>query len=166
MFLRERMGPQKPQQRQAVLTKTVRFEAAHQLPGHLGKCANLHGHSYTLEVSLRGPIKQAPGASDDGMVMDLQELSSVIERSVLQRLDHQFLNEVIGVRSTAENLVYWIWHTLLAGGLPAGLLYRLRLWETATGSVEITQEEWAEAGQQHRYETRVVDTEEKEVICV
>jgi 6-pyruvoyltetrahydropterin/6-carboxytetrahydropterin synthase len=127
--------------RRARLTKVVRFEAAHQLPGHQGKCANLHGHSYTLEVSVEGPIKQVPGASDDGMVMDFQELSTIIQRSVLQRLDHQFLNEVIEERSTAENLAHWIWDALLAGGLSAELLYRVRLWETATGYVEITRAE-------------------------
>ena len=130
-----------PPQRLALLTKTACFEAAHQLPGHTGKCANLHGHSYTLEVSVRGPIKQAPGASDDGMVMDFQELSALVQRSVLKPLDHQFLNEVIEVRSTAENLAHWIWDALLAGGLSASLLYRVRLWETATGYVEITRAE-------------------------
>jgi len=125
----------------ALLTKVVRFEAAHQLPGHTGKYANLHGHSYTLEVSVRGPIDQAPGASDDGMVMDFQELSAIVQQSVLQQLDHQFLNEVIEVRSTAENLAHWIWDTLLAGGLSASLLDRVRLWETTTGYVEITRAE-------------------------
>lgn len=124
--------------RRARLTKVVRFEAAHQLPGHQGKCANLHGHSYILEVSVEGPIKQAPGASDDGMVMDFQELSTIIQRSVLQYLDHQFLNEVITERSTAENLACWIWDALQAGGLPADLLSQVRLWETATGYVDIT----------------------------
>ena len=128
-------------QRWARLAKVVHFEAAHQLPGHTGKCANLHGHSYTLEVSVRGPINQALGASDDGMVMDFQELSAIIQRSVLQKLDHQFLNEVIGVRSTAENLAHWIWDALLADGISASLLYRVRLWETATGYVEITRAE-------------------------
>jgi len=124
--------------RRARLTKIVRFEAAHQLPGHQGKCANLHGHSYTLEVSVEGPIKQVPGASDDGMVMDFQEISTIIQRSVLQRLDHQFLNEVIKERSTAENLACWIWDALLTGGLSADLLSQVRLWETTTGYVDVT----------------------------
>lgn len=137
MNIREKNKERAPARR-ARLTKVVRFEAAHQLPGHRGKCANLHGHSYTLEVSVEGPIKQVPGTSDDGMVMDFQELSTIIWRSVLQRLDHQFLNEVIEERSTAENLACWIWDALLAGGLSADLLSQVRLWETATGYVDIT----------------------------
>lgn len=124
----------------AILTKCVHFEAAHDLPGHQGKCAQLHGHSYVLEVSIRGLIKQAPGQSDDGMVMDFQDLSEIIQRAVLMRLDHRYLNEVIGERTTAENVAHWIWNALLQGGLSAHL-YRLRLWETKTGYVEITQEE-------------------------
>ena len=129
------------QARLAILTKTVQFEAAHCLPGHQGKCARLHGHSYRLEVSLRGSLKQAPGASDDGMVMDLQDLSEIIRGAVLARLDHRYLNEVLEERTTAENLAHWIWDALLAGGLSEQLLYRVKLWETATGWVEVTRAE-------------------------
>ena len=132
------------QERLAILTKAVQFEAAHCLPGHQGKCAHLHGHSYRLEVSLRGPIKQAPGASDDGMVMDLQDLSAIIRQAVLVRLDHRYLNEVMQERTTAENLAHWIWDALLEGGLPDALLYRIRLWETTTGWVEVTRAEHGE----------------------
>ncbi|MGH2508811.1 MAG: 6-carboxytetrahydropterin synthase QueD [Ktedonobacteraceae bacterium] len=132
------------QQRQALLTKIFRFEAAHHLPGHRGKCARLHGHSYTLEVTLRGPIKQAEGASDDGMVMDFDDLSQLVKQAVIERLDHQDLNEVTNIRTTAENLAHWIWDALLAAGLAEELLYRICLWETAQGRVEITAAERAE----------------------
>ncbi len=50
----------------AILTKTFHFEAAHHLPGHRGKCARLHGHSYRLEVTLRGPIKDSYTVQDTG----------------------------------------------------------------------------------------------------
>jgi 6-pyruvoyltetrahydropterin/6-carboxytetrahydropterin synthase len=131
------------QQRQALLTKIFRFEAAHHLPGHRGKCARLHGHSYTLEVTLRGPIKQVAGASDDGMVMDFDDLSQLVKQAVIERLDHQDLNEVTGIRTTAENLAYWIWDALLEAGLAEALLYRICLWETTQGRVEITAAERA-----------------------
>lgn len=129
------------QARMVILTKVAQFEAAHSLPGHQGKCAQLHGHSYRLEVSLRGPLKQAPGTSDDGMVMDLQDLSAIIRRAVLARLDHRYLNEVMEERTTAENIAHWIWDALLEDGLPEALLYRLRLWETASSWVEVTRAE-------------------------
>lgn len=125
----------------AILTKTFRFEAAHSLPGHRGKCARLHGHSYRLEVALRGPIKDAPAQSDDGMVMDFEDLSRIVRNSVVERLDHRDLNEVTGVRTTAENLAHWIWDVLLRSGLRESLLYRIRLWETENSYVELTQAE-------------------------
>lgn len=128
--------------RSAVLTKEFRFEAAHQLPDHNGKCARLHGHSYRLEVSVRGPIQPRRGASDDGMVVDLDMIKDVVQRHVIARLDHQFLNEILAETSTAENIAHWAWDAIEAGDPAfARLLYRIRLWETATGFVEITRED-------------------------
>ena len=127
--------------RYAILTKRFTFEASHQLPDHGGKCARLHGHSYCLEVSLRGPIREAPGRPDNGMVCDFSELSQIVREVIVDRLDHQFLNDVLPIQTTAENLCHWIWEALIAGGLEESLLYRVRLWETASSCVEITQAE-------------------------
>jgi 6-pyruvoyltetrahydropterin/6-carboxytetrahydropterin synthase len=127
--------------RYGVVTKIFHFESAHHLPGHSGKCAHLHGHSYRLEVTVRGPIKDVPGASDHGMVMDFGDLSHIVKNSVIERLDHRDLNEVTGLHTTAENLVHWIWNELTNHGLPQALLYRIRLWETESGYVEITRAE-------------------------
>src|SRR5579883_2052806 len=125
----------------ASITKTFRFEAAHHLPEHQGKCARLHGHSYKLEVTLRGPIKDALGTSDHGMVMDFSDLSQIVKEAVIEPLDHQDLNTVTGVYPTAENLVHWIWGQLVNHGLPQKLLRRVRLWETETSFAEMTQQE-------------------------
>src|SRR5712692_11421491 len=124
----------------ALITKIFRFESAHHLPGHRGKCARLHGHSYRLEVTIRGLIKDASGESDHGMVMDFADLSQIVKNSVIERLDHQDLNTVIELHTTAENLVHWIWDELIASGLAEALLYRIRLWETDSCFVEITQQ--------------------------
>ncbi len=125
----------------AVLTKVFRFEAAHHLPGHRGKCARPHGHSYRLEVAVRGPIQSKLGASDDGMVLDFGDLADLVRVAVIDRLDHYDLNTILAGRTTAENLAHWIWETLLTAGLSTALLYRVRLWETETGYVEITAAE-------------------------
>ncbi len=125
----------------AIVAKQFRFAAAHHLPRHRGKCARPHGHSYQLEVALRGPIKQVPDASDHGMVMDFGDLKQIVEEAVIGRLDHYDLNEVTGVYTTAENLAHWIWDALVAAGLPEELLYRLRLWETESCYVELTAAE-------------------------
>jgi len=127
--------------RYASITKIFRFEAAHHLPGHQGKCARPHGHSYRLEVTISGPIKDAPGESDHGMVMDFGGLSHTVNNSVIERLDHQDLNAVTGLHTTAENLAHWIWGELTANGLSEALLSRIRLWETESCFVEITQQE-------------------------
>ncbi len=127
--------------RYAILTKVFRFEAAHQLVYHGGKCARPHGHSYRLEVTLRGPVKDTPGRSDHGMVMDFGDLAQLVREAVLERLDHTDLNQVTGVYTTAENLAHWIWDALVDAGLPEELLYRVRLWETENGFVEITAAE-------------------------
>ena len=127
--------------RYAIVTKIFHFESAHHLPGHRGKCAHLHGHSYRLEVTIRGPIKDAPGASDHAMVMDFDDLSRTVKNSVIERLDHRDLNEVTGLQTTAENLAHWIWNELMNQGLLQALLHRIRLWETESGYVEITKAE-------------------------
>lgn len=57
-----------------LVTKAFSFDAAHRLQYHQGKCHNLHGHTYKIEVTINGPIKQHGGgmvhASDEGMVLD------------------------------------------------------------------------------------------------
>jgi 6-pyruvoyltetrahydropterin/6-carboxytetrahydropterin synthase len=145
--------------RYALVTKEFHFEAAHHLPDHKGKCRRPHGHSYRLQISLRGPIIEAPGQSDDGMVMDFDDVKKVVHATLIDSLsdaaprgfdaqpveqggmDHNDLNALTGIRTTAENLVHWIWDTLVAGGVSDVLLYRIRLWETTSGFVEITHAE-------------------------
>ena len=128
--------------RYAILSKQFRFEAAHQLPHHTGKCARLHGHSYLLEVSVRGPVQPAHGSSSEGMVLDLDELKAIVQHAVIEQLDHQYLNDILELPTTAENIAHWIWDTLeMAQPEFAALLWRIRLWETATGWVELTREE-------------------------
>ncbi len=64
--------------RYAIITREFTFEACHHLPGHRGKCRRPHGHSYRLQISLRGPILNTPGESSDGMVMDFDDLKQIV----------------------------------------------------------------------------------------
>jgi len=85
------------------------FEAAHRLPqvpaGH--KCARLHGHSFRIEVRLRGPV-----SADQGWVMDFADVRAAFA-PVHDQLDHRYLNEVAGLENpTSENLAVWIWDRL------------------------------------------------------
>ena len=122
------------------------FNAAHQLcdPGLsdaenqrlFGKCANLHGHNYVLEVVVAGPVDPA-----SGYVIDLKVLSDVICRQIIQDVDHRNLNTDVpwlkGCIPTAENLALTFWERLQQE-FPQGLLQSVRLWET--------EKNWAEVG--------------------
>jgi len=95
--------------------KVFHIEAAHRLPNvppeH--KCARLHGHSFRIEVHVRGE----PGA-DTGWVMDFADLKRAFA-PVFERLDHRYLNEIPGLENpTSERLAMWIWEALKPG-LPA-----------------------------------------------
>jgi len=94
-----------------------------------GKCNNPHGHghNYVLEVLVAGPVDAATG-----MVVNLVDLDQVVHRAVLERFDHQNLNQDEAFQHlvpTTENLCSVIFELLLSS-LPEGLLSRLRLEET------------------------------------
>ena len=108
------------------IRKSFRFEAAHTLPFHQGKCARPHGHSYRLEAAVRGPL-QSEGAAR-GMIEDFDVLKAIVDRHVIDALDHTSLNDTIE-NPTCELIVTWIWHRLHPV-LPA--LDELVLWETDT----------------------------------
>ena len=129
-----------------LVSRRESFNAAHQLrdPGKsdeenerlFGKCANLHGHNYVLEVVVAGEVEP-----DTGYVLDLKQLSDVIHRRVIQDVDHSNLNTDVpwlqGRIPTAENLALAFWERI-SSELPEGLLRTVRLWET--------DKNWAEVG--------------------
>jgi 6-pyruvoyltetrahydropterin/6-carboxytetrahydropterin synthase len=89
--------------------KEFRLEAAHRLPhvpeGH--KCARLHGHSFRVEVHVRGPVGE-----NSGWVMDFADIKTAF-LPIHEALDHRFLNDVPGLENpTSENLARWIWRRL------------------------------------------------------
>ncbi len=86
----------------------------------------MHGHSYRLEVAVRGPLRSRGPAR--GMIEDFDRIERVVNDRVLELLDHQNLNEFIE-NPTVENIVLWIWKRL-AGKLLN--LDELVLWETST----------------------------------
>jgi 6-pyruvoyltetrahydropterin/6-carboxytetrahydropterin synthase len=129
-----------------LVSRREAFNAAHQLRDPslsdeenqriFGKCANLHGHNYVLEVVVAGQIDQATG-----YVLDLKRLSEVISRRVIDDVDHRNLNTDVpwleGLIPTAENLAVAFWQRI-GSELPEGTLRSVRLWET--------DKNWAEVG--------------------
>jgi len=128
------------------VTRRETFSAAHRLFNPMwddeqnarvfGKDANPHGHGHTymLEVTVRGEIDPATG-----MVLDLRDLRDLIRRAVIDKVDHANLNVDVdflrGAMPSAENIVVAFWHEL-APLLGPGQLFRLRLWESENNSVE------------------------------
>lgn len=131
------------------IVREFQFEAAHQLEGHDGDCANIHGHSYRLQVGLLGEPSAEPGPKE-GFVLDFKDLKSAVKRTFLDAWDHSFLakgDETIlpalessgtklvklGFRATAENMCRHILKLLCGEGLPVEFV---RLYETATSYAE------------------------------
>ena len=134
------------------LSRRYRFCASHRLHNEAlsdeanlriyGKCDSPfgHGHNYALEVTVEGPIDQ-----ETGMVYDLAALDALVEKEVLEPLDHTNLNLDVPIfRSqvpTTENVSVEIFHRLadkVTGGGPMGAarLARVRLEETSSNFFE------------------------------
>ncbi len=109
-----------------IVTKEVRFEAAHRLPYYDGPCRELHGHSYRLVIAAAGQVNP-----DTGILVDFYELQAIVQAEVLDRLDHKDLNDTIE-NPTAENIAVYIWGKL-APKMPE--LHEIQLYETADSCV-------------------------------
>lgn len=93
----------------AEISKKWTFDAAHQLPNHDGKCANLHGHTYTVTITLFGPVKEVNGDPDEGMVMDYYHLGKFWKEELEPILDHKYLNDSLPLEvTTAENIADYL----------------------------------------------------------
>jgi 6-pyruvoyltetrahydropterin/6-carboxytetrahydropterin synthase len=94
-----------------------------------GKCANLngHGHNYTLEVTVKGEIDPVTG-----FVVDLKELKEILNREVVDAMDHRHLNKEVPEFATniptSENIAIAIWQRL-EQKLNVAKLHRVRLYE-------------------------------------
>ncbi len=97
----------------------------------------MHGHSYRLEVAVRGPLRSRGAAR--GMIEDFDKLERVVDERVLHVLDHHNLNDSIE-NPTVENIVLWIWKRLerhVRG------LDELVLWETQTACAVLRRSDLA-----------------------
>jgi 6-pyruvoyltetrahydropterin/6-carboxytetrahydropterin synthase len=125
------------------LTRVYHFSAAHQLMNPAltpednarlyGACAGVHGHNYYLEVTVAGTPDP-----ETGMIFDLAQLDGLVQRDLLDQVDHHALEAVpalAGVTTTGESLARAFWRPL-AAGLPAGALTRVTVVETAKNRFE------------------------------
>ncbi|CRK94134.1 CLUMA_CG007654, isoform A [Clunio marinus] len=123
------------------ITRKESFSSAHRLHSKslsdeenrniFGKCNSLngHGHNYTAEVSVRGPIDR-----ENGMVMNLTELKQLMNDCIMTTMDHKNIDMDVPyfktIPSTAENIAVFIWDSLSARLPKPELLFEVKLWET------------------------------------
>ena len=129
------------------------MEMAHALYGYDGLCKNIHGHSYRLWVTLRGPVLDEPGHEKDGMVLDFGLLKRLVKPHIIDKYDHSFvLNPhsshanielsafekvyLLPYQPTSENLVN-DFVSIIKNQLPENIeLYKVVLSETANSFAE------------------------------
>ncbi|KGQ49725.1 6-carboxytetrahydropterin synthase QueD [Gallibacterium anatis] len=135
------------------VAKEFSFDMAHLLDGHDGKCQNLHGHTYKLQVIVSGETED--NGAKKGMVIDFADLKRAVNELIISPMDHAFIYDqsseretkiaqllqqlnsktfALPVRSTAENLAQFIFQRLQEN---VGFhLHSVRLWETPTSFAE------------------------------
>lgn len=121
----------------ARICKSFTFDAAHRLPSHKGKCKNLHGHTYTVEVEVLGEIER-----ESGMVLDFAEISDAMSH-IIDLWDHSYLNEKMEKVPTAENMAEEIfkWVSFLANPSKKVVVTRVRVYETPRCWAEVRRED-------------------------
>ncbi len=138
------------------LTKIFHFETGHALAGYDGKCRNVHGHSYRLEVTVIGQPIDDPSHVKYGMVIDFGDLKKIVKEQVVDVYDHALLlNRNGGYRDIGEYLQEKGHRILLVDFQPTGemmltdiarriqphlpenvKLFSLKLYETGTSFAE------------------------------
>ena len=138
------------------LTKIFHFDTGHALAGYDGKCRNVHGHSYRLEVTVIGTPIDDMNHVKFGMVIDFGDLKEIVKKYVIDDYDHALvLNKNTHYKEIGEFLEKGGHHILMVDFQPTGemmiqdmaqrimkhlpervQLHHLRLYETGTSYAE------------------------------
>ena len=106
------------------IVKDFTFDSAHFLKDYHGKCEHMHGHTYRIQVTVEGKVQK------NGLVMDFAEIKKIVNERVVDKWDHQVINDTLE-HASVENMCVWAWKQLkpkLRG------LVEVRIWETADSS--------------------------------
>ena len=107
------------------------FASGHSLRNYRGKCENVHGHNYRVQVTVRGE-RLAP----NGLLVDFVELKRLMNK-VVDYLDHQFINDLppfTEINPSAENIAKYFYDEMsgdLRGEVPVEIS-EVKIWETDT----------------------------------
>jgi 6-pyruvoyltetrahydropterin/6-carboxytetrahydropterin synthase len=90
------------------ITRKLEFDAGHRIPDHSSQCRNLHGHRYTLQITLTGEVVEHDGESDNGMIMDFGDIKSLANQHLVNLWDHAFIvyEKDFLVRNFLEKLLH------------------------------------------------------------
>ena len=109
------------------IKRFVETDTGHRVPNHKSKCKHMHGHRYRWEAVIEGDVVQKSGVSEEGMLMDFSDISTILETYIHDIVDHSFIvyeKDVLGIEAleilgdehrtlkvpfipTAENLARW-----------------------------------------------------------
>ena len=121
------------------LVINARFSAAHNLRNYEGKCENLHGHNWGVEVFVR-----ADALGTDGMVLDFRILREETKQ-VLETLDHQYLNDLPYFQKeepSSENIARYIYEALEERLLPHHVKpHKVTAWESERAGASFVGEQ-------------------------
>ena len=123
------------------ITKQFKFCAAHKYWNDawdydknyqvFGDDVKVHGHNYLLDISITGPINK-----DSGFVYDIQRLKEVVDSRVISILDHSQIEKDVewfkGKQPSTENLVLFIWESIVSYIESPARLHKIKLRETPT----------------------------------
>lgn len=120
------------------VTKEIEFESCHKLSNYVGPCANLHGHSYKMQVTIEGsPLRLQ---MNNGMLVDFKNLKKIIKERIVDEWDHAYLNDKVTFQPTAENMVIFAADEIQKGitaEYPGLIVRSVKLWETSTSFAEV-----------------------------
>lgn len=138
------------------LKTSAAFDSAHFLAGYKGKCANIHGHRWTIEVSVKSGSLIASGEKR-GMIIDFGDLKKAV-RALADEFDHAFIYEEgslkpatvaaleaeefrlipVDIRPTAENFAHLFYCWLCERGLP---VHSVTVYETPENCAVFEEED-------------------------
>lgn len=116
----------------AEITKQFRFEAAHQLPGHDGQCARLHGHSYRIEVTIGGDIETDATSPKRGMVLDFADVSDWWKAQIEHHFDHSGRVIMLTAENLADEILGMFQHATFGDKVK-----EVTVWETDTARATV-----------------------------
>ncbi|OOF65775.1 6-carboxytetrahydropterin synthase QueD [Rodentibacter sp. Ppn85] len=138
------------------ISKEFSFDMAHLLDNHDGKCQNLHGHTYKLQVEISKDLVNY--GEKKSMVMDFSDLKNTVKKAILDPMDHAFIYDqtskreskiaallqelnsktfAVPFRTTAEEMARFIFNRLKYDEKLA--ISAIRLWETPTSFCEYSE---------------------------